>query len=202
MRPCRLAPLSRLRPNAVVTAPLLGRALRTAALAAGEIRSPALRGFRGAQLCGAVVLLGLPWSLAGCLSGEGESCVSDVDCASDGECTRTGECVADGAAVRIVVRWTVAGDAPTPSEPGPCAAFGELEIRFHEPDGEPLAYRPVPCELGQAVYDKMPPRFQSVEVVAYDPAGDVVDSVEEPLAESGPSDLEFDLSPTPDVDSP
>jgi hypothetical protein len=152
------------------------------------------------------VVLGLPWSLTGCLAGgladEGESCVSDVDCASDGECTRTGECVPDGRALFVIVRWTVDGDAPSPSESRPCDQFDELEIRFHDPDGEPLAYRPVPCELGQAVYDKMPPRFESVELVAYDPGGEVVASAEAELGSAGETTVELDLSTEPDVDSP
>jgi hypothetical protein len=42
--------LSLLRQNAAVMAPLLGKALPTAALAAVEIRSLALRGFRIARL--------------------------------------------------------------------------------------------------------------------------------------------------------
>jgi hypothetical protein len=150
-----------------------------------------------------LAVLGLPWSLTGCLAGgladEGESCVSDVDCESDGECTRTGECVPDGRALFIIVRWTVDGGT---SEPESCDEFGELEIRFHDPDGEPLAYRPVPCELGQAVYDKMPPRFQSVELVAYDPGGDEVDSAEAELGSEGETTVELDLSTEPDVDSP
>jgi hypothetical protein len=149
--------------------------------------------------CRLALVLGLPFILAGCLAGEGESCVSDVDCASDGECTRTGECVADGRALFVIVRWTVDDEAPTRDEPKPCEPIGELEIRFHDPDGEPLAYRPVPCELGQAVYDKMPPRYRSVELVAYDADGDVVDSAEGPLESAGETAVEFDLSP--DVES-
>lgn len=131
----------------------------------------------------------------GCLAGRGDECSSDVDCSDDGECTRTNECVPDGSALRVVVRWTVDGDAPTPARPEPCAPVGELEVRFHDPRAEGENYRPVPCELGQTVYDKMPPRFDSVEVVAYDPAGDTLDSAEEPLAESGETDVLVDLSP-------
>lgn len=152
-----------------------------------RIRRPALL---------ALVVIGLP----GCLAGEGEPCATDADCAADGECTRTGECVADGAALRVVVRWTVDGQAPTPAAPQPCAPLGELEIVFHDPGQETTSYRPVPCELGQSVYDKMPPRFESVEVVAYDDSGDMVDAVEEPLSASGETSVLVDLSP--DVPSP
>ena len=149
----------------------------------------------------ALLIFGLP----GCLAGEGEPCATDVDCSDDGECTRTGECVADGAALRVVVRWTVGGQAPTPAAPQPCAPFGELEIVFHDPGQSTTNFRPVPCELGQSVYDKMPPRFESVEVVAYDPSGDVIDAVEESLDDSGESSVLVDLSPdalSSDFESP
>ena len=144
----------------------------------------------------ALLALALLGAAPACLAGEGEQCSTDADCSDDGECARTGECVADGATLRVVVRWTVAGQAPTPSAPQPCAPVGELEIRFHDPGQESVGYRPVPCALGQAVYDKMPPRFESVEVVAYDPSGDqVLDTVEEPLAASGETSVLVDLAP-------
>ncbi len=159
-------------------------------------RAPAQRNTGRHKALVALLLFGLP----GCLAGEGEQCASDVDCSDDGECTRLGECVADGAALRVVVRWTVGGQAPTPAAPQPCAPFGELEIVFHDPGEENTSFRPVPCELGQTVYDKMPPRFESVEVVAYDPSGDMVDAVEEPLAATGETSVLVDLSA--DVPSP
>jgi hypothetical protein len=94
------------------------------------------------------------------------------------------------------LRWTVAGLAPTPARPEPCSPIHELEIRFHDPGGWPEEYRPVPCSLGQAVYDKMPPRFHSVELRAYDRGGDLLDAAEEPLAPSGETALLIDLAPS------
>lgn len=132
---------------------------------------------------------------AGCLAGEGETCSTDADCAADGECTRTGECVPDGAALRVVVRWTVNGQAPAPGQPEVCAGIGELEVRFLDPGEEAETYRPVPCSLGQVVYDKMPPRFESVEVLAHDADGREVDSVEVPLSPSGETTVDVDLVP-------
>ena len=133
--------------------------------------------------------------LSGCLSGTGEDCISDADCSADGECTRTGECVPDGGAVRIEVRWTVNGAAPSPSSPEACAGIGELEILFQDPGGEVENYRPVPCDLGQSVYDKMPPRFEAVEVVAYDEDDAVLDSAEQSLNANGDSQIQVDLIP-------
>ena len=130
----------------------------------------------------------------GCLTGSGP-CATDGDCGGGDECTRTGECVASGTALRVVVRWTVGGEAPSPSRPEACAALGELEVVLHDPGGEPEDYRPVPCALGQVVYDKMPPRFESVEVLAYSASGRVVDSAEEPLEPTGESSVQVDLEP-------
>jgi hypothetical protein len=86
------------------------------------------------------------------------------------------------------------GVAPSPSSPEPCAAIGELEILFLDPGGEEENFRPVPCDLGQSVFDKMPPRFESVEVIAYDEDEGVLDSTEQELA-AGDSVVEVDLVP-------
>ena len=130
----------------------------------------------------------------GCFSSR-DQCSSDEECEGGGECTRTGECVADGTALRVVVRWTVDGRAPTPASPEPCDRVGELEVIFRDPGSDPENYRPVPCNLGQTVYDKMPPRFEAVEVVAYAPSGRFLDSAEAPLAASGETDVQLDLTP-------
>jgi hypothetical protein len=144
----------------------------------------------GLRLC----LLSCGLILAGgCLRGE--HCRQDADCGSEAECTRTQECVEAGSALRVVVRWTVNGVAPTPSAPEPCRSIAELEIRFLDPGGDLENYLPVPCPLGRATYDKMPPRFQSVELIAYDRDEDELDSVEEPLAPSGATDVLIDLNP-------
>jgi len=103
--------------------------------------------------------------------------------------------VTAGSALRVVVRWTVNGEAPTPSQPEACAEVGELAVTFRAPaPTQPQTYQPVPCQLGQTVYDKMPPRFETVEVVAFDRAGNVLASAEERLARSGETAVQFDLS--------
>jgi hypothetical protein len=140
-----------------------------------------------------LLLLAPAFAASGCFGGR--HCVDDSECASDSECTRTGECVALGSALRVVLRWTVDGAAPTPSAPEPCAGISELEILFHDASGDIENYRPVPCPLGRATYDKMPPRFRSVELVAYDDSGFEIDSVEEPLSATGATDVLIDLHP-------
>ena len=145
------------------------------------------------KAAGAALLL-LVAAPAGCLTGSGGECSSDGDCAAGGVCTRTDECVPAGSAIRVVVRWTVNGQAPTTSRPEPCAEVGELEVIFRDPGGRPESYRPVPCDLGQTVYDKMPPRFESVEVRAMDRSGDLLASAREDLASRGETAVQVDLS--------
>ncbi|HYU15962.1 MAG TPA: hypothetical protein VEL05_07825 [Candidatus Acidoferrum sp.] len=134
-----------------------------------------------------------PIGQLGCLTGA--LCTADTDCVEDHECTRTGECVPAGTAIRVVVRWTVNGQAPSPMRPEPCEPIGELEVVFHDGSLQPQNYRPVPCNFGRTVYDKMPSRFDSVEVIAYDPADRFLDAAEEMLARSGETDIEVDLTP-------
>ena len=130
----------------------------------------------------------------GCTLGGRDPCVADGDCAGGEECTRTGECVSEGTALRVVLRWTVAGEAPTPSAPAPCDGIGELEVVFRG-EFEVERYRPVPCELGQAVYDKMPPGYDWIEVIAYDSADERLDARSAQLEPSGESDILIDLAP-------
>ena len=142
-----------------------------------------------------LALLVASWIAApGCPSGGGEPCMVDGDCARGEECTRPGDCVAEGTALRVIVRWTVLGEAPTPAAPGPCDDIAELAVVF-EGGFEPERYRPVPCELGQAVYDKMPPHFKWVHVIAYDDAGDLLDRRSQLLEPTGESDVTVDLAP-------
>lgn len=142
-----------------------------------------------------LALLVASWIAApGCLGGR-DQCLADGDCEGGEECTRTGECVAQGTALRVVVRWTVAGQGPTPAASGPCAGIEELEVVFRGGPAEPQRYRPIPCELGQTTYDKMPPRYDWVEVNAYDSVGERLDSRGAELEPTGESDVLVDLTP-------
>ena len=149
----------------------------------------------------ALAMAALPGCLAGSDPGWGggggtEYCIADQDCSGSGVCTRVNECVPSDQVLRVVLHWTVSGVAPSPSAPGPCSQVGDLEVVFHDPDsGDDVNFSPVPCELGQATYDKMPPRLRSVEIDAYAPSGSPLSRAEQPLAGAGETQLDFDLSP-------
>ena len=133
---------------------------------------------------------------AGCLRGgdrdsdDDWECVRDADC--DGECTRTNECVEAGTAIRVEVSWTIAGAATTEES---CAPIGELEVFFYEGEVEATNYVPIPCAIGSSTYDKMPPRLDRVELVAYGEGGDVLAAESADLEPTGTTTVLFDLQP-------
>ncbi len=137
-------------------------------------------------------MLALCVAAAGCLRGGGSDgeCVTDDDC--DGECTRTNECVAAGTAIRVEVDWTIAGAPPSDES---CAPFGELEVLFDEADEEVTSYAPIPCAIARSTYDKMPPRIDRVEMIAYGEDGEVRDSQSAPVEPTGTTTVTFDLQP-------
>lgn len=133
---------------------------------------------------------------AGCLrdggrDGEGDGeCARDADC--DGECTRTNECVEAGTAIRVEVEWTIAGVAPSEES---CAPIGELEVIFYEADEEVTNYAPIPCLIGSSTYDKMPPRIDRVEMLAYSDDGDILDTRSADVEPTGTTAVTFDVQP-------
>jgi hypothetical protein len=138
--------------------------------------------------------LGLLAALAGCFPlGGSQECTVDSDCGPDLACTRTHEC-ASGTLVDAVVHWTLDGAAAGDSA---CSADGvdHMSISFTDTaTGEGLTYSPVPCKLGQATYDKMPPRFDQVGINAHAADDTVLDGAVADL-QPGVNQIEFDLSP-------
>jgi len=136
---------------------------------------------------------------AGCFTASRpEVCGIDADCGDDDVCTRTGECVAPGEVLRVVVTWTVGGQAPTPEVPDPCTAaeIDDLGVTFIDTSSDELIdYVPVPCELGRATYDKMPARLDSVELAAWSTGGDLIDRQSRDLEDSGETTAAFALLP-------
>ena len=137
----------------------------------------------------------LVW-IAGCFSvDEPGECVSDDQCGSGNACTRTGECVATSSLSSTLVNWTINGVAPTPADPSPCAGIAELEVIFDDHTSHTsTGYSPVTCSLGRVFYDKMPPRFDTVSLVAYDNAGRRLDWASASLS-AGENIVTLDLRP-------
>jgi hypothetical protein len=133
--------------------------------------------------------------LTGCfpVAGEGGECVVDQDCGSGFSCTRTRECV-DGTLIDARVRWTIAAAAASDAS---CAGAGidHLSIAFADTaTDDRTTYSPVPCPLGMATYDKMPPRFDTVSINAHDSSDSVLDSAVDGL-QPGENLIDFDLMP-------
>jgi hypothetical protein len=104
------------------------------------------------------LLIGL---LGGCpTSGHSGECISDFDCDPQ-VCARDKACH-DAADVRLVkAQWTINGATASTTT---CNGF-DLYIRFNgtSPD-DSLGFAPVPCFAGQFTMDKLPLRFDSVEL--------------------------------------
>lgn len=140
-------------------------------------------------------VLALP--LAGCFAGP-ES--SDAPCVEDDECpeicSRIGECLLEANAITIRASWTVGGQSPSPTAPAACGQIDALEVSL-ESDGArdmPVIYYPVPCDLGQVYYDRMPNRLKRMRMSAADANGAILDvvilNIEEPASDF---QVNFDL---------
>ena len=107
--------------------------------------------------------------LAACFPPSTYDCDQDSECSSGEVCARTHECLTPGEVRSLRVRWTIDGQTDTVTE---CAAraIGDLTIVFSGGSGESLTYTPVPCPGGLYFIDKLPLRFDQVELSGY--AGD------------------------------
>ena len=118
--------------------------------------------------------------LSACFTGpeSGPStCTRDEDCPE--LCSRIGECLRAADAISIRTTWTVGGAAPTPSAPTPCGAIDALEVSLESGGARdlPILYYPVPCNLGQVFYDRMPNRLERVRFSAVHADGRVLQVV-------------------------
>ncbi|HEX8111839.1 MAG TPA: hypothetical protein VF516_29105 [Kofleriaceae bacterium] len=107
--------------------------------------------------------LALMACLAGCslTPGTGGECVNDSQCGDD-VCTRGGECVARANVRAVMVKWTVEGAAASATT---CGAHPDLYLQFNGADyGDTLRFEPVACRQGSYLIDKLPKRYQQVEL--------------------------------------
>jgi hypothetical protein len=100
--------------------------------------------------------------LAGCPPVDDGECQVDDDCSGSKVCTRNSECLAPSEVRATRTSWTIRGQPATASL---CAATPDLYILFGSFDpNDTYGYEPVPCASGVFTVDKLPVRFNSVEV--------------------------------------
>ena len=123
--------------------------------------------------------------LASCFSPSTYDCDTDFECSGGEVCARTHECVAAAEVRAVRVRWNIAGQAGTAAEGCAALGLGDLSIKFSGGDATPLSFAPVPCGGGLYVVDKLPTRYDVVELfggdangTAYSASSSIGDAVE------------------------
>lgn len=111
----------------------------------------------------------LPWFLAAtsaallaaCPAGGGD-CNTDGQCSGGEVCGRDLSCTSAGSVREVRTTWTVRG---APASTASCELHPQLYINYLGPGfGDVIGYAPVPCHLGQFTIDKLPTRFDQVEL--------------------------------------
>ncbi len=97
--------------------------------------------------------------LAACGSSADNKCKVDTDCGGQ-VCARNGECVDSSQVQMVKVTWTVRGQMANATT---CASAPDLELWFQSPQ-DYFGFEPVPCMEGQFTIDKIPTRYDEVEL--------------------------------------
>jgi len=108
-------------------------------------------------------------AMAGCPVSGPSYCDRDDQCTGGLTCARSQECLAAAEIRSLTIRWTVDGQPDTAAQ---CGALGltDLTITFFDAAG-PLSFAPIPCSGGLFTVDKLPVRFDQVELSTYDRDG-------------------------------
>lgn len=103
--------------------------------------------------------------LSACPSSTGNGyCERDTDCSGGQICARDMECIAPGDTRGIKTTWTIGGQAANATT---CATMPDFYINFYgAAPQDAFGYAPVPCMQGQFFIDKLPTRFDQVELGA------------------------------------
>jgi hypothetical protein len=100
--------------------------------------------------------------LAGCPADDSmpREC-TDTSCGGD-VCARDGECLPANEVRAVKTTWTIDGMAASMTT---CAPIPNLHIYFRS-TGDSFGFDPVPCDQGQFFVDKLPLRFDEVDLGA------------------------------------
>ena len=101
--------------------------------------------------------------LAGCPNASNsDECLVDVDCGGGDVCARDHQCSSPSSVREVTVSWSINGQDANATT---CAREPSFELQFFRDDAvEPLAFAPVPCDLGQFFVDKLPRAYTSVSI--------------------------------------
>ena len=118
------------------------------------------------------------YALVACLTGcsltpggTGGECVSDSQCGDD-VCARGGECTSRTNVRDVMVKWTIGGGS---ADAATCSSHPDLFLQFDGPDyGDTIRFTPVTCVQGLFNVDKLPKRYQQVELGDEGATGNVV----------------------------
>lgn len=100
--------------------------------------------------------------LAGCPDTTGSDCQVDSDCGGNNVCARNGECISPNNVRSVRVTWTIRG---MPATSFTCSASPNFYVMFSSPErSDTYGYEPVPCPSGVFSVDKLPTRFNAVEI--------------------------------------
>jgi hypothetical protein len=103
-------------------------------------------------------------TMSGCSLSPSDSpeCTNDSQCGDD-VCARTGECMGRTAVHSMTIQWTVNGS--TAASASECVDHPNLFLQFDGSDyGDSIQFSPVVCTEGQFTIDKLPARYQKVQV--------------------------------------
>jgi hypothetical protein len=94
----------------------------------------------------------------------GGFCEQDTDCSGGQICARDMECIAPADTRGVKTTWTIGGQ---PADATSCGAMPNFYINFYGADPQDaFGFAPVPCMQGQFFIDKLPTRFDQVELGA------------------------------------
>jgi hypothetical protein len=92
--------------------------------------------------------------------GGGGGCTMDSDCSPE-VCARDGECLPSSEVTAGRVTWTVLGSQANGSS---CSTIPSLYLQFFSGPNDGVGFSPVPCAEGNFSIDKLPSRFNMVEI--------------------------------------